>query len=66
LFFASGYPRPLPGRPVNRNLYGISFAAANLTGIIARALEGASDRSFSAVCGRLNAAAGQIGSNQTT
>jgi subtilisin family serine protease len=66
LFFASGYPRPLPGRPVNRNLYGISFAAANLTGIIARALEGASDGSFSAVCGRLTAAAGQIGSNQTT
>lgn len=37
--FASGYPRPLAGRPVTRNLYGISFAVANVTGILARALE---------------------------
>jgi subtilase family protein len=39
-FFASGFPRPLPGRPVSRNLYGISFAVANMSGIVARALEG--------------------------
>jgi len=35
-FFASGYPRPLPGVPPRKNLYGISFAVANFTGIAAR------------------------------
>jgi subtilisin family serine protease len=65
-FFASGYPRPLPGRPVNRNLYGISFAAANLAGIVARALEGVSDRSFDAVCQLLTREAHRISSNLTT
>jgi len=34
-YFASGYPRPMPGMPVTRNLNGISFAVANMTGIIA-------------------------------
>jgi Subtilase family len=43
---ASGYPRPLPGRHVTRNLYGISFAVANATGILARALELCPDRSL--------------------
>jgi subtilisin family serine protease len=36
---ASGYPRPIPGVPVERNLSGISFAVANATGVIARALQ---------------------------
>lgn len=35
---ASGYPRPIPGVPPERNLKGISFAVANATGAIARAL----------------------------
>jgi subtilisin family serine protease len=35
---ASGYPRPIPGVPVERNLKGISFAVANATGLIAREL----------------------------
>lgn len=35
---ASGYPRPIPGVPTERNLKGISFAVANATGIIARDL----------------------------
>ncbi|MBV8906178.1 MAG: S8 family serine peptidase [Acidobacteriia bacterium] len=48
-FFASGYPRPLPGMPVRRNLHGISFAVANLSGIIARAIEELPDRSFDTV-----------------
>jgi Subtilase family len=65
-FCASGFPRPLPGRPVNRNLYGISFASANLTGIVARALEGTSDRSCDAVCRLLAAEAHRIPSNETT
>lgn len=33
---ASGHPRPIPGVPQHRNLYGVSFAVANATGIIAR------------------------------
>jgi hypothetical protein len=35
LYHASGYPRPIPGVPVERNLSGISFAIANVTGLIA-------------------------------
>jgi subtilisin family serine protease len=36
---ASGYPRPIPSVPVERNLSGISFAVANVTGFMARLLE---------------------------
>lgn len=32
---ASGYPRPIPGVPPERNLKGISFAVANVTGVVA-------------------------------
>jgi subtilisin family serine protease len=39
-FLAPGFPRPLPGRPPERNVYGISFAVANMTGFVARACEG--------------------------
>ncbi len=39
VFRASGYPRPVPDVPPDRNLRGISFAAANVTGILARVLE---------------------------
>ena len=49
VFYASGYPRPLPGMPRERNLLGISFAVANLTGFIARACEGLADRSHQAI-----------------
>lgn len=38
-FTASGYPRPIPGVPVERNLSGISFAVANVSGFLARVLE---------------------------
>jgi hypothetical protein len=34
---ASGYPRPVPGVPPERNLQGVSFAVANVTGLVARA-----------------------------
>jgi len=37
---ASGYPRPIPGVPPERNLQGISFAVANVTGLLALVLEG--------------------------
>lgn len=35
---ASGFPRPIPGVPPERNLSGISFAVANATGVLARLL----------------------------
>lgn len=35
-YAASGYPRPAPGIPVERNLQGISFAVANVTGFLIR------------------------------
>ena len=37
VFRASGYPRPIPGVAPERNLHGISFAVANMTGFAARA-----------------------------
>jgi subtilisin family serine protease len=37
-FGASAYPRPIEGVPVERNLAGISFAVANVTGFLARLL----------------------------
>lgn len=36
---ASGYPRPIPGVPQRRNLYGISFAVAQASGFAARAAQ---------------------------
>ena len=54
-FYASGYPRPIPGVPPERNLHGISFAVANMTGFVARVCAGLTDRSFSAVCAELTA-----------
>jgi hypothetical protein len=42
---ASGWPRPVPGIPTNRNFRGPSFAVANATGFIALAIEGQAVRS---------------------
>jgi len=39
VFLASPYPRPIPGVPAERNLHGVSFAVANMTGFVARALQ---------------------------
>lgn len=39
VFRTSGYPREIPGVPPERNLKGLSFAVANMTGFAARALE---------------------------
>lgn len=38
VFRASPYPRPIPGVPPERNLNGISFAVANVSGFLARVL----------------------------
>jgi subtilisin family serine protease len=46
VFYASGYPRSLPGVPVSRNLSGISFAVANMTGFVARACEDLEEHSL--------------------
>jgi hypothetical protein len=35
--YASGHPRPIPGVPQQRNLFGISFATAQVSGFAARA-----------------------------
>ena len=37
---ASGFPRPIPDVPPEHNLKGLSFAVANVSGLLARALEG--------------------------
>lgn len=39
-FVAAPWARPIPGVPVERNIQGVSFAVANVTGVLARALEG--------------------------
>lgn len=39
-FYASGFARPVPGVAVERNLNGISFAVANMTGFVARVWSG--------------------------
>ncbi len=38
VYWASPYPRPIPGVPPERNLHGVSFAVANMTGFVALAL----------------------------
>ena len=38
VFYASPYPRSIPGVPVAQNLHGASFAVANMTGFVARIL----------------------------
>jgi hypothetical protein len=39
VFYASPYPRPIPGVPPEGNLQGASFAVANMTGFAAIALQ---------------------------
>ena len=42
-FVGAPYPRPIPGVPRERNLSGVSFAVANVSGFLARLLEGRED-----------------------
>ena len=42
-FIAAPYPRPIPGLPKERNLSGVSFAVANVSGFLARLLQGRGD-----------------------
>src|SRR5262249_21684601 len=57
VFRASGFARPIPGVPPERNLNGISFAVANMTGFLARRLAGVSDRSLDRAIADLRASA---------
>ena len=41
VFYASPYPRPIPGVPRSQNLQGVSFAVANMTGLAAQIREAA-------------------------
>lgn len=41
--YASPFPRPIPGVPEQSNLSGVSFAVANVTGLLAGLLEGATE-----------------------
>jgi subtilisin family serine protease len=53
---ASGYPRPIPGVPPERNLSGPSFAVANATGFLARVLDDdTAVRTIAALAARLAA-----------
>jgi subtilisin family serine protease len=53
IFYASGYPRPVPGVPAERNLHGISFAVANMTGFVIRACALSSCRSLEVITSTL-------------
>lgn len=53
VFRASGFPRDIPGVPPERNLNGISFAVANMSGFAARAREEAADGSIDTIVGWL-------------
>jgi subtilisin family serine protease len=50
---ASGYPRPIPGVPPERNFSGLSFAVANATALLALVLEGEPTGSLAVVADRL-------------
>jgi hypothetical protein len=50
----------LPGVPVTRNLSGISFAVANMTGFVARVCEGLEERSLDNVMSALTAGSGGV------
>jgi hypothetical protein len=43
----------MPGVPPERNLNGVSFAVANMTGFVARACEELTDRTYESVRAQL-------------
>lgn len=51
-WYTSGYPRDLPNVPRARNLNGISFAVANMTGFVIRAVD-PNAVNYAAVCSSL-------------
>ena len=59
---ASGFPRPVPGVPPERNLKGTSFAVANVTGVLARELVGGSRPTVASAIAALQRAHAGVGS----
>jgi len=57
LLVTSPYPREIPGVPRDRNLKGISFAVANASGFVARALEAVPASDVAHVFAKLHEAA---------
>lgn len=53
VFRTCGYPRPIPGVDPERNLKGLSFAVANVTGIAARKMIETGLREYGAVVSEL-------------
>jgi hypothetical protein len=61
--WASGYPRPIPGVPPERNLKGLSFAVANTTGLFARVASSTTDHLFKALAAAVAAESGTVPSS---
>jgi subtilisin family serine protease len=61
--WASGFPRPIPGVPPERNLKGPSFAVANATGLFARVVSATTDHLPAAIAGALTADSGSVPSS---
>jgi subtilisin family serine protease len=57
LMLASPYPRDIPGVPREKNVHGVSFAVANASAFVARALEARPGASLENVCALLREAA---------
>jgi hypothetical protein len=57
VLFAAPYPRDIPGVPRERNVKGVSFAVANATAFVARALEAAPGSELARVLESLHEAA---------
>jgi hypothetical protein len=53
---ASGYPRPIPGVPPERNFSGLSFAVANASGLLALLLEAHPSQTIASLGERLRMA----------
>jgi Subtilase family len=61
--WASGLPRPIPGVPPELNLRGQSFAVANVTGLVARALSASPDHLLTSIRRALVGASGTVPSS---
>lgn len=55
VFHASGFPRPIPGVPPEKNLKGLSFAVANVSGLVAGLLADDEDGDAVSVVARASA-----------
>lgn len=57
ILLTAPYPRDIPGVPRERNVHGVSFAVANATGFVSRALEARPGRDVAGVFETLHEAA---------